>query len=84
MTIAELIQSLQEIQDELGPETLVLGAHQPSWPLAENIAAPVSSMWLPMGTEGSGVGDEPVVWIPLAGHPGNRSPYAPKAIFEEF
>ena len=40
-TIRELIESLEEAADMYGDDCRIIAAHQPSWPLAEEIGRPI-------------------------------------------
>ena len=73
MTLRELIEQLETMAEDFGDDTRVMAAHQPSWPLAEEIGEPV------FRTDGHEEEDdsEDIVWLPLVGHPSDRSPYAP-------
>ena len=82
MTLEDLINELNELL-EVGfdPQTKVLLATQPNWPLAFNIAKiqPVSNdepIDLP-----SNDGTETTLWIVEGGRP-NSDPYAPRAAWD--
>ena len=65
----------------------VCGAHQPSWPLAENLTS-----FKIMAADGeeepefdfSGDVGEQICWVVLNGHPHDMSPYAPNSVFSEW
>lgn len=86
MNVRELIDILEDYDDD----TEVLFAHQPSWPLAETVAAVVPDPEIECGGDCADGecdhemtdGQDPVVWIVAGGHPDDRSPYAPAALFE--
>lgn len=93
LTLTQLIEALEDVRAEVGGDVQVLSAHQPAWPLAENVGRPV--VLYDEGDEMDGFADErapvvdytveedePVVWLPLTGHPEGRSPYAPSAVFD--
>ena len=88
MNVRELI----ELLDDYDPEAPVLIAHQPSWPLAEVVAGVVEDdpdRYLE-DRDSDPDEDQPdtdedgarAVWIVAGGHPYERSPYAPKWIFD--
>jgi hypothetical protein len=70
MTIRELIELLETAASEIGDDTPINAAIQPSWPMAKQIAG-VSI------TEGIAA-DVHTAWIAVSdSHPDELSPYAP-------
>lgn len=72
------VQDLLDLLTGYDPETPVLIAHQPSWPLAETLAGVAHR---------DDVGDDEdrgddVVWLVAGGHAWDRSPYAPSWAFD--
>ena len=90
VTVGDLIAALENYD----PETPVMIGHQPSWPLAETVAGVVGpddreTCHLADHEEcdledGYHVDDEgpETVWLVAGGHAWDRSPYAPRAIFD--
>lgn len=66
MTIADLIETLQDLAAEHGDDTPLAFATQPSWPLAHD-AASISEI-------------DGTLWIALEQN--DEEPYAPSAAFE--
>lgn len=65
----------------------VIGAHQPSWPLAENLTNFKIMSADDDGEESEFDLDEDgeqICWVVLNGHPHGMSPYAPSSIFSEW
>lgn len=76
-TIRTLIQTLEAAAADLGGDTPVRIAFQPSWPLAAEVAA-----LTPVETED---GETTVLWIAATSSaPYDESPYAPSAAWEGF
>ena len=71
-----LIRTLEDLRNECGGSTPVRLAHQPSWPLAFNVA---NARFV------DGDDQRPnAVWIASTqGPPYDENPYAPKAAWEE-
>ena len=96
-TIRELIESLEEAASMYGDDCRIIAAHQPSWPLAEEIGRPTMVPDDDNDIDPDGLltaeekadalaaeadaQGEPVCWLPLDGHPTDLSPYAPSSIF---
>ena len=72
-------------------EVRVVGAHQPSWPLPENLTrlkimsasaeeeSEDEDGW--SESEPLDEDDEKICWVVLNGHPHDMSPYAPSSVF---
>jgi poly-beta-hydroxyalkanoate depolymerase len=69
LTIQDLIDQLTEVADELGGDTPVMAAIQPSYPLAHQIAG--------VSVTGEDTEDSPTVWIAVSDDHSTASPYAP-------
>lgn len=86
MNVRELIEALQERVEngDVDEDAEVLLAHQPHWPLAETLAGVVASAELgDEESEEEGLdATERVLWLAAGGHPYDRSPYAPRAVFQ--
>lgn len=91
-----MIDALEEIAEQYGDDTEVLAAHQPSYPLAENVSALVVTQVANGAVVGDPDADDddeddatPVVWVLLDGHPSEysdgawTSPYAPSSLWDE-
>jgi hypothetical protein len=75
MKLSELIERLEDLQESIDDDAEVLGAFQPTYPLAgEIIGACV------LHDDESA---QPLVWIAVGSPPPDTSPYAPRAAFEE-
>lgn len=75
MTVDELIEILQDIENKHGPETEVRLAVQPSWPLSHHI----ENVRFLEGEERPSPSQPTAVWIAAAhGHPYDEVPYAPE------
>ena len=88
MTTIQTVQDLIDLLSDFDPDAPVLIAHQPSWPLAEV----VGDVTVIEKDEDDDDDDEEgyednapdnTVWLVAGGHPHGRSPYAPKAVFED-
>ena len=81
-TVGELIARLEDYD----PETPIMLAHQPSWPLAETLAGIVGPEDREMPSDDEVDPDEAAepdtVWLVAGGHAWDRSPYAPGWVFE--
>lgn len=90
-TIRELIEQLEELAEDYGDETRIVGAFQPSYPLAAEIGTPVVIDPAQPDDDEELIDDElaaerdangpPIAWLPLLGHPYDLNPYAPQAAF---
>ncbi len=72
MTVSELVELLSEHD----PDSPVMIAHQPAWPLAETMAGVIHG-----GDAGDDDDDEPIIWLVAGGPAWDRSPYAPSFVF---
>jgi hypothetical protein len=79
MKVGELL----ELLEQMNPETEVMIAHQPSWPLAEQVVAVIPSEEGPGPEVDEEVDECPVVWLVADGHARDRSPYAPRWVFDQ-
>jgi hypothetical protein len=79
-TVGELIALLEDYD----PESPIMIAHQESWPLAETVASVVGDTEVADEEtyEAGSAADPETVWIVAGGHAWDRSPYAPRAVFE--
>jgi hypothetical protein len=82
LTVGQLLEAL----DEYDPATEVMIVHQPSWPLAEQLAGVVASDERAehdedLDGEDDDDRDAPCVWLVAAGHAWDRSPYGPRWAF---
>ncbi len=75
MTIRELIYNLEDLAEEVGDDTIVRIATQPSWPLAERIVC-VSAQ------EHDEERERPVVWIAVDAVYSHEHPYAPRGAWD--
>ena len=84
MTLDDLIEQLEDMRSDLGGDTEVRIAHQPSWPLRGKIAAVTTGDNVPLEPEDEADGadddaDRKMVWIAASsGAPSDESPYAPR------
>lgn len=81
MTTTQTVQDLIDLLSEFDPDAPVMIAHQPSWPLAEVVGAVTTAEFVNEDDEDETEEDN-TVWIVAGGHSHRRSPYAPKAVFE--
>jgi hypothetical protein len=75
------VQDLLDLLTGYDPETPVLIAHQPGYPLAETLAGVAHRDDVPAELGDEDQADD-VVWLVAGGHPWDRSPYAPAWVFD--
>ena len=84
LTVGELIELLEDHD----PDAVVMLAHQPAWPLAEVLAGVVHSADMNDDLDADRDPDEDLpkgdgcLWLVAGGHAWDRSPYAPRSVFD--
>ncbi len=92
MTLDDLIDTLNEIRAHSSGDRPVLVGIQPSWPLALHLSGVADGMDLDPDEDVDGMDLDPdedadetqePVWLAVSdSHPSDRSPYAPRSIWE--
>lgn len=93
-TVDEAIRMLEQVRDEVGGDTPILIATQPSWPLALQISdirvrdentdldAEASGEYAPDDAESEEPDEKNICWIVVSNsHPEGMSPYAHKDLW---
>jgi hypothetical protein len=80
MTVST-VQDLLDLLEGYDPDTPVMIAHQPGWPLAETLAG-VAHRDHDDDLDAEDHGDD-ILWLVAGGHPWDRSPYAPRWVFDD-
>jgi hypothetical protein len=77
LTVRELLELLADHD----PDTPVMIAHQPSWPLAEVLAGVVHASDVEREADDDEPAGDECLWLVAGGHAWDRSPYAPSFVF---
>jgi hypothetical protein len=78
--LSELIAQLLEIADERDTDPVVVAAYQPSYPLAGDV---LGACTVESDDDDPDTGAPLAVWIVISDHATQRSPYAPREVFEK-
>ena len=79
MTIAELLDVLQDFAAECGPETPVRIAFQPNYPMRAEIQNVTT-----LDTSGEFDDKQPFIWIAATDTAWGENPYAPESAWETY